>query len=467
MHLTFHGAARTVTGSMHLLELEDGRQILFDCGLFQGKRAEAKSFNSELPFNATDVDAVLLSHAHMDHAGLLPKLVRDGFRGKIWATHATRDLCALMLMDSARIQQSDADYFNRRIREKGEDKIEPLYGEEDAEAAIRLISAVNYDSPFEPLDGVRAEFREAGHILGAATVTVSVRAQGRDWRVGYTGDFGNPDPPLLRTAATMPDCDWLICESTYGGTTLPTRESAKEDLREVIQRTYDRGGRVIIPAFAVGRTQEVVYYLNKLWNEERLPRMPVFVDSPLAVNATDVFRLHPELFDKTTRDLMLEDPDPFGFEKLEYVRSAQRSREINSMNEPLVVIATSGMAEAGRILHHLAQGIGDARNTVLIVGYQAENTLGRRIVERQKRVNIFGKPFTLNAEVVVMNSFSAHADEPHMVEFIERLDKERLREVFLVHGEFDRQAKMIETLETRGYARVSAPERGTRVALLE
>ncbi len=465
MHLTFWGAARTVTGSMHLLDLEDGRRILLDCGLFQGRRAEANRINSNLPFRAELIDAVILSHAHIDHSGLLPRLWADGFRGKIFSTHATRDLCALMLLDSAHIQESDARFFNRKVRERGEAAVEPLYTTADAEGVLKHFVAIDYEAPFDVLNGVRAEFRDAGHILGAATVTLDISHRRKTFRLGFTGDIGNPDPPILRSAKKMADCDWLICESTYGGVTLPSRDNAKRALKEIIERTAARGGRVIVPAFAVGRTQELVYFLNLLWNNEELPRIPVFVDSPLAVNVTDIFRVHPECFDAKTRELMLTDPDPFGFEKLEYVRSVERSKELNSIRVPMVVISASGMCEAGRILHHLRNGIEDPRNTILIVGFQAEHTLGRRIVDRHPEVNIFGRPHALKAEVDVLNTFSAHADEPHLVEFVERMDKERLRQIFLVHGAPDRQDALIKTLDSQGYTSVVAPERGESIAL--
>lgn len=463
--LTFHGAARTVTGSMFLLELEDGRRILLDCGLYQGRRAEANRINRQLPFEAASIDSVILSHAHMDHAGLVPRLWADGFRGKIWATAATRDLCALMLLDSARIQEADAHYFNRKVRERGEPEVEPLYTARDVQRVLQHFVGVDYDMPFEALAGIGATFRDAGHILGAATTTLDLPLNGETRRLGFTGDIGNPDPPILRSAAAMPDCDWLILESTYGGVTLPPRDEATERLREVVQRTVDRAGKVVIPAFAVGRTQEIVYFLNKLWHAGRLPRIPVFVDSPLAINATDIFRMHPGCFDQKTLDLMIDDPDPFGFEKLTYTRTIEQSKAINAVDGPAIIIASSGMAEAGRILHHLMRTVGDERNTILIVGFQAANTLGRRIVERHETVNIFGRPHRLRAEVEVLNTFSGHADEPHLLEFVGRMDRERLRNIFLVHGNPERQDDLVKALEAEGYTGVMAPERGESVAL--
>jgi metallo-beta-lactamase family protein len=465
MHLTFWGAARTVTGSMHLLELGDSRRLLLDCGLYQGRRADANRINRQLPFDAASVDAVLLSHAHIDHAGLLPRLWADGFRGKIWATHATRDLCAIMLLDSAYIQESDAAFFNRKIRRKGEPAVEPIYTKGDAEGVLQHFVGVDYGAPFEPLAGVEVEYRDAGHILGSATMTITVTEGGKTRRLGFTGDVGNPGRPLLRDPEPMADCDWLIMESTYGGETHDPPEGARQKLREIVARTSGRGGRVIVPAFAVGRTQELVYALNALWNAGELPPIPVFVDSPLAVSATEVFRLHPECFDHATHELMRTDPDPFGFERLEYVRDHQRSKELNGMRVPMVIISASGMCEAGRILHHLRNNIEDPRNTILVVGYMAEHTLGKRIVERREEVNIFGRPHRLRAEVDVLNAYSAHADEPGMLDFIGKMDQQRLKSVFLVHGAPERQDAFAAALHREGYRGVLAPERGETVEL--
>ena len=469
MQLTFWGAARTVTGSMHLVDLEDAggepRRILLDCGLYQGRREEARAINAELPFDAATVHAVVLSHAHIDHSGLLPKLYADGFRGRVYATPATRDLCALMLADSARIQEGDAEFFNRRIRKKGQPAVEPLYTEHDAERVVGRFVAIGYDHPFEVAPGVVAEFRDAGHILGSASVTLTVREGGREKRLGFTGDVGNPGRPILRDPAPMADCDWLISESTYGGQTHEPAGRAKERLAEVIAATAARGGKVVIPAFAVGRTQELVHALDRLVTEGRMPDVPVFVDSPLAVNVTGVFMAHPECYDRDLLDYLMTDPNPFGWGRLEYVREVERSKALNGMAVPMVIISASGMAEAGRILHHLRNNVEDPRNTVLIVGFMAEHTLGRRLVERRETVNIFGQPHRLRARVEVMNAFSAHADEPGLLDFIGRLDRERLRTVFLVHGDHDRQEALRTALHGQGHRDVQIPARGHTVTL--
>ena len=465
MTLTFWGAARTVTGSLHFLELADGTRLFLDCGLYQGRRSEAKEINKSFPCDQTTVDAVLLSHAHIDHAGLLPKLYREGFRGTVYATHATVDLCALMLRDSAHIQEKDADFYNRKMRKKGQPEVEPLYDMEDAEGVMNLFHGVPYDKSFMVPGGVEVVYRDAGHILGSASMTLDIQEDGQTKRLGFTGDLGNPGRPILRDPTPLPPVDWLISESTYGGKVHEPVEKAKERLAAIVTDTAARGGRVVIPAFAVGRTQEIVHNLDQLWNEDAIPHIPVFVDSPLAVNATAVFQTHPECYDAKLLEYMLTDDNPFGFERLEYVREASRSKELNGMRVPFVVISASGMAEAGRILHHLRNTVEDPKNTVLIVGYQAEHTLGRRIVERRDTIKIFGQPHQLKANVEVMNTFSAHADEPGLVDFISAIDQDRLQEVFLVHGDLNRQEKLTSALAEAGVTGVRSPTRGEVVEL--
>ena len=466
MTLTFWGAAQTVTGSLHLVTLEDGTRLVLDCGLFQGPRAEGEVVNREWPCEPASVHAVVLSHAHIDHSGRLPQFVKDGFAGTIWATHATRDLCALMLRDSGHIQVSDAERTNRRHQKQGKPLVEPLYDEADAEQAVRQIVGVPYGYAFEPAPGVRAVFRDAGHILGSATVTLDVTENGTTRTLGFTGDLGNPGRPILRDPEPLPPVDWLITESTYGGVTHESATDARDRLLDTVTRTVARGGRVVVPAFAVGRTQELVYALDRLEHDGRLPPVPVFVDSPLAVNATSVFQSHPECYDDDVLRVMLTDPNPFGFARLEYVREAERSKALNGIATPFVVISASGMAEAGRILHHLRNTVADPKHTVLIVGYQAEHTLGRRLAEQQPEVKIFGEMVPLRAEVEVMSAFSAHADEPGLVSFIGALDRDRLQRVFLVHGEPDRQAALAEALAGVGIADVQAPARGESFELV-
>ena len=459
MKLTFWGAAQTVTGSLHLLEFA-GRRVLMDCGLYQGRRSEAAKFNREFPVPAGSIDVVLLSHAHIDHSGLLPKLHREGFRGSVYATRATQDLCERMLADSAHIQEKDAGWVNRRERRKGKNEIQPLYGMGDAERVMETFHGVAYGEAFSPLPGLEVEYRDAGHILGSATMVLTINDGGRTVKLGFTGDVGRTDRPILRDPQPMADCDYLICESTYGGKTHEPRDRAKERLGEVVAATASRGGKVIIPAFAVGRTQEIVYRLEELSREGKLPPVPVFVDSPLAVNVTDIFRAHPECYDEELREYMATDPNPFGFARLTYIRDVADSKRLNTSRLPMVIISASGMCEAGRILHHLRNNIEDSRNTVMIVGYCAEHTLGRRIVEKRREVKIFGEPHRLRAHVEVMNSYSAHADEPELVEFVGHLDADRLKRIFLVHGDLVRQEPLALALTAAGYVKPVAPARG-------
>ena len=459
MKLTFWGAAQTVTGSLHMLEYA-GKRVFMDCGLYQGRRSEAARYNAEFPARPSEVDAVLLSHAHIDHSGLLPKLWREGFRGKVYATSATRDLCASMLPDSAHIQEKDAEWVNRREGRKGKDRIQPLYDQEDAAGVLEHFVEVPYGERFDPLPGLEVEYRDAGHILGSASMTLTVQEDGRSVTVGFTGDVGRPDRPILRDPQPMADCDYLICESTYGGRSHEPPDQAKQRLAQVVGQTARRGGKVIIPAFAVGRTQEIVYRLDQLTNEGRLPEIPVYVDSPLAVNVTDVFRDHPECYDADLLEYMEDDPEPFGFRRLTYIRDVEDSKRLNDSRLPMVIISASGMAEAGRILHHLRNNVEDPRNTVMIVGYCAPNTLGRRIVERRREIKIFGEPHRLRAEVEVMNSYSAHADEGELVEFVGHLDPDRMRRIFLVHGDPPRQLALYDALAENGYGSAHAPARG-------
>ncbi|HUP51037.1 MAG TPA: MBL fold metallo-hydrolase [Longimicrobiales bacterium] len=459
MRLTFWGAAQTVTGSLHLLEY-DGRLVVLDCGLNQGRRAEADRLNRDFPVSPSEVDAVLLSHAHIDHSGLLPKLHKEGFRGSVFCTHATRDLCAAMLADSAHIQEKDAEWVNRRERRRGPDKIEPLYRREDVDALMERFVGIDYGGAFSPLPGLEVEYRDAGHILGSASIALTVREGGRTVKLGFTGDVGRAGGPILRDPQPMPDCDVLICESTYGGKTHEPQERAKDRLAQVVADTARRGGKVIIPAFAVGRTQEIVFRLDELANEGRFPPIHVFVDSPLAVNVTEIFRAHPECYGDDLRDYMETDPNPFGFARLTYVRDVEESKKLNASRLPMVIISASGMCEAGRILHHLRNNVEDPRNTVMIVGYCAPHTLGRRIVERHPEVKIFGEPYRLRAQVEVMNAYSAHADEPELVRFVGHMDADRLQRIFLVHGDPPRQEALALALTAAGYAPPLVPERG-------
>jgi metallo-beta-lactamase family protein len=453
--LHFLGAAREVTGSMHLLETDAGR-LLIDCGFYQGRREESRARNLELPDEALSADAVILTHAHIDHSGSLPTLVRDGFRGKIFTTTATRDLCGYMLRDSARIQEGDARFLNRK---NGHDPdwtpIEPIYTEEDAVRALSRFVGVAYGARFEPLPGVHAQLIEAGHILGSAQVVIDLSASGTPRRLVFSGDLGRPGMPILRDPAVPERPDYLVMESTYGGRAHGTLEEMDEQLRAVVVATAEKRGKLIIPAFSVGRTQEIVYALHRLHAAKRIPELPMFVDSPLSVHVTEVFRAHPECFDEETRAFVERSGDPFCFSSLRYVESVDESMRLNDLHEPAIIIAASGMCESGRVLHHLRNAVEDERNTICIVGFQALHTLGRRLVERRPRVRILGVERELHARVVVMNGFSAHADRGDLHRYVEQA-RPSVRRVFLVHGEPEAQAPLSEWIGQQGLA-VAAP----------
>lgn len=458
MKITFMGAARTTTGSMHLLEV-NGCRILLECGLFQGHRQEAFERNRNLPFDAKTIDCCVLSHAHIDHSGNIPNLVRSGFPGNIYTTHATRDLCSAMLRDSGYIQEKDVEYLNKHRARRGEPPVEPIYTQADAVNSLGHFVSVSYGRRLPIGPGVQLTFQDAGHILGSAVCALDIEEGGKKYRLGFTGDLGRSNVPLLNDPAPLGDVDYLITESTYGARTHETPEEAKQKLRQVINQTFDRGGKVIIPSFAVGRTQELVYALHQLTAARKIPRLPIYVDSPLAVDVTEIFRLHPECYDDEVRAYLEETDarDPFGFASLTYIREVERSKELNFVKEPVVIISASGMCEYGRILHHLKNNVEDARNTILIVGFQAEDTLGRRLVDGDKQVKIFGEEYDRRAKVEIINGYSAHADRNELLAYIGQLDRGRLRRAFVVHGEGEQSEGLQHGLAELGIAQVEIP----------
>lgn len=459
--VTFWGAAQTVTGSMHQVETPR-RSLLLDCGLFQGRRAEAMKRNSNFPFATRDIDAVLLSHAHIDHCGNLPTLLRRGYAGPIFCTPATRDLLAVMLNDSARIQQEDAEYLNRK-RGKGVLRIEPLYDPRDVVRTLRACQSIPYDRTVEVVPGVRATFVEAGHLLGSAMIHLEIDGP-RPVHLTFTGDLGRHGLPILRDPAPVPPADLVISESTYGGRTHEPVELLVDHLGEIVHRTFDRGGKLLIPAFSLGRTQTIIYFLHQLIEAGKLPEIPIFVDSPLAAAATEVFRLHPECFDDETLDLLDREPNLFGGKQIRYVRNVEESKRLHSLPTPAVIIAASGMCEAGRILHHLKNHIEDPRTTILLVGYQAPHTLGRRIADRQPEVRLLDRTFQLRAEVLTLNGFSAHADHNDLLRYLSPLAG-TTRMVRLVHGELEPAEALAQGLREVGFADVAVPDRGDFVEL--
>lgn len=457
MKIHFHGAAQTVTGSQHLLEI-NGHRLLLDCGLYQGRREETYSRNLNFSYDPHEIDAVILSHAHIDHCGNLPNLVQDGYGGPVYATHATVDLATIMMADSGRIQESDAEFVNKKRLARGEEPIEPLYTEADAQHAADLFKGVDYNRPFEPVPGVIARFVEAGHILGSAAVSLEIEEKGRKIRFWFSGDIGRYKLPLLRDPVLPENVDYLLMESTYGDKSHADPSLAFNEFRDVVRRTLKRNGKVIIPAFAVGRTQELVYHLNEMMFDGDVPRVPVFVDSPLAVNASTIFKKHPECFDAETRQFVEEARHPaLDFKMLTYVQSVEESKALNLRKDPMIIISASGMAETGRILHHLRNNIENPRNTVCIVSWQAPYTLGRRLADREKQIKIFGEPYTVNAEVATIGGLSGHAGQDLLTKYAVNV-KNTVKKVFLVHGE-ERQAMMLtEKLKENNMRDVYYPE---------
>ena len=447
---------------MHLVQA-DGRKVLLDCGLFQGRRAEARERNTHFPFKPNRLDAVVLSHAHIDHCGNLPNLIRQGYRGPIYCTPATRDLLSVMLGDSAKIQEEDAAYLNRK-RARGEPALEPLYTRRDVYLTMRQVQPVPYERPAEVAKGVQIRFVDAGHLLGSAMVALTINTTGRDRTLTFTGDLGRRGLPILRDPAPVPPAEFLISESTYGGERHEPVDLLADSLATVIQRTFDRGGKLLIPAFSLGRTQAIVYFLHQLISAGRLPELPVFVDSPLAANATHVFRMNPDCFDDETADLLADHPELFGEQHVRYVENVEESIRLNHRKEPCIIIAASGMCEAGRILHHLKHNVEDARNTVLIVGFQAPDTLGHRLVQRRPEVRILGRVLYPRAEIAIMSGFSSHADQDDFDTFLGPLAGET-KQVCLVHGEVDRAEALATRLRELKFPAVTIPDRGETINL--
>jgi len=464
MRINFHGEAHTVMGSQHLLEI-NGHRLLLDCGLYQGRRSDTYARNLNFKYDPKTVDAVILSHAHIDHAGNLPNLVKNGYDGPILATHATVDLSTIMLADSGRIQESDAEWVNKKRAKRGEGPVEPLYTEADARHAVDLFRGVNYEEEFEVIPGVVARFVEAGHILGSAAVCLDITENGKKTRFWFSGDIGRYKLPILRDPVMPENVDYLLMESTYGDKPHNDPAQAFDEFEEVVARTIKRSGKVIIPSFAVGRTQELVYNLNIMMFEHGVPAVPVFVDSPLAVNASDIFRKHPECFDEETREFVAEARHPaLDFKMLTYVRSVEESKALNRRTDPMVIISASGMAETGRILHHLRNNIENPKNTVCIVSWQAPYTLGRRLADREKHIKIFGEPHTVKAEIATIGGLSAHAGQDLLVKYAIAVQS-TVKKVFLVHGEEKSAMALTEKLKEKDMHEVYYPELHSSVDL--
>jgi metallo-beta-lactamase family protein len=446
------GGAGEVTGSKHVLEI-DGRSFLIDCGAFQGKRAEADRKNRNLGISADRIEAVILTHGHFDHCGLLPLLTRQGYRGNIFATPATRDIASLVMMDTAKIQARDAEYLRKQAKKRGEEfNWEPLFSEQDAIEATGQIVGISYNRPLNIDDGVKLEFFDAGHILGSAMAFLTVKSRGKDVRIAYTGDLGRPGKPIIRDPSLIPPSDYIVLESTYGNRKHDSAGDALKRLAEVARRAARDKGRILIPSFAIERTQELVYYFHMLVDEGEIPPIPIYVDSPMATNATTIFQVHPECYDETIHEAFTRHhKNPFGFNSLHFTTSVDESKALNNHPGPLIIISADGMCEAGRIQHHLMNSIENPKTTILIVGYMAQDTLGRRIRNKENEVKIHGQWFKRRAGVEELNAFSAHADYEEAAAWLKRLDTTALKKIFLVHGEPKAQSFFQDYLVSQGY----------------
>ncbi|SFQ48584.1 MBL fold metallo-hydrolase RNA specificity domain-containing protein [Parafilimonas terrae] len=458
MKIAFHGAARTVTGSKHLITLNNGKKILLDCGMFQGLGKDTFPLNNSFGFDAASVNYLLLSHAHIDHSGLIPKLVKEGFNGKIFCTPATKDLSAVLLMDSAEIQRDDTGYTNKKRIKKGLEPYDPLYDISDVQKAMPLFTIVNYNNWFTVDEGIKVLYTDTGHITGSAAVHVRITENGVTRQISFSGDVGRYNDMILRKPETFPQADYIITESTYGNSLHQRITNTAEDFYEWIESTcIHKKGKLIIPAFSVGRTQELLYLLNELSLEKQLKGIPVFVDSPLSYEATTVVKQHPENFNINIQELLKRDDDPFTFPELKFIENVDESKRLNDDHRPMIIIAASGMADAGRIKHHIKNNIGNNRNTILIVGYCEPGSLGGALMNNVKRVRIFSEEFDVIAQVGVMRSMSAHGDYNDLLQFLKCQQPEAVNKVFIVHGEYKVQIDFREKLQKAGFKNVFIP----------
>ncbi len=466
MDITFHGAARNVTGSKHLLRLQDGTSVLLDCGMFQGLGEQTEDMNEHFGFNPTKLDYMILSHAHIDHCGLIPRLVSEGFEGPIYCTAPTMDLAKILLMDSAKIQMQDIEYSNKHREQKGEPLLEPLYTEEDAITALGQFKIVDYHQEFAITPNIKFHFTDAGHILGSTAIHLSVFEDGRETKITFSGDVGRYGDLLLKNPQTFPQADYILLESTYGDSLHKDIGPIEDALLEIIKQTCEaKKGKVIIPAFSVGRTQELLYALNALELRGELPDVPYYVDSPLSEKATQILKDHPEVYNKEVKEVMKVDADPFGFKGLRFIQSTQESIALNDDVRPCVIISSSGMAEAGRVKHHIKNSIGNQKNTILMVGYAEPNSLGGRLARGEKEVRIFGEQYQVNAEVRSIKSMSAHGDYEDLLHFVSCQDPKLVKKVFLVHGEYEVQQHFAEKLKEKGFADVAIPYQHEKIVL--
>ena len=466
MNISFHGAARTVTGSKHLLTLNNQKKILLDCGMFQGRGKESDLLNRDLGFDASSVDVMVLSHAHIDHSGLIPKLVKDGFNKKIYCTPATKEVVRVLLEDSAEIQVNEIKYQNKKRRAQGEPLLEPLYSKQDAANSFNLFEEQDYGKWFAVTDDVEAMFTDAGHIIGSACVHVRYKENERIQQITFSGDIGRYHDMILPPPREFPQADYIIMESTYGNSLHEDIHSSLDILLQWIQKTcIERKGKLIMPAFSLGRTQEILYALNKLELENRLPKVDYILDSPLSITLTGVVKKYPEYFNNNIQEVLKSDSDPFKFNGLRYTESVEDSKLLNYKNDPCVIISASGMAEAGRIKHHISNNIENSRNSILMTGYCEPNSLGGRLLKGDKEVSIFGVRHQVHAEVGGIKSLSAHGDYEEMFQWLDCQEKEKVKKIFLVHGEYAVQQEFKERLRKRGFLNVEIPERHSETEL--
>jgi metallo-beta-lactamase family protein len=467
MKIAFHGAARTVTGSKHLLTLNNGKKYLLDCGMFQGMGSETDALNREFGFDPASIDHMILSHAHIDHCGLIPKLVKDGYKGKIYATDATKDLAGILMLDSAGIQENDLKFINKKRALQGLPYFLPLYDTADATNAIEHLVTVPYNTWNVIDESVQFMYADAGHIIGSTTVHLKINENGKETRLTFSADVGRYRDVILKSPAVFPQADYILLESTYGNSLHEEITDTVEHLLEWITKTcVQKKGKLIMPAFSVGRTQEILFALNELETQNRLPRIQYFVDSPLSMEATNVIKSYPNYFNKTIQKLLESDKDPFDFPGLKFVKSVEESKMLNYLNEPCVIISASGMAEAGRVKHHISNNIENSHNTILLTGYCEPNSLGGRLKLHPKEVNIFGAPHEVNAEIAEIRSMSAHGDYNDLCQWLACQDPRQVKKLFLVHGEYPVQLDFQQRLIGKGFLDVMIPERHFEIGLI-
>jgi metallo-beta-lactamase family protein len=466
MKIAFHGAARTVTGSKHLLTLKNGKKILLDCGMFQGMGKDTDAMNRTFGFNAEEVDVMILSHAHIDHSGLIPKLVKEGFKGTIFCTPATKDLASILLEDSAEIQEDDVKYENKRRAMQGQPYLQPLYTLEDAQKAVEHFAPVEYGTWYDVTDGVQAQFLDAGHIIGSATVHLKITEDGKTKALTFSGDVGRYRDVILKSPQDFPQADYIIMESTYGNSLHDQHTTTPDQLLQWIEKAcVQKKGKLIVPAFSVGRTQELLYALNQLELENRLPNVDYFVDSPLSVEATEVVKKYPNLFNKTIQKVLQQDNDPFGFKGLKYIKTVEQSKMLNFHTEPCVIISASGMADAGRVKHHISNNIENSRNTILLTGYCEPRSVGGKLMAGAKEIKLFGVLHEVHAEIGSIRSMSAHGDYEDLSQWLACQDVKQVSKLFLVHGEYEVQQDFKTRLVRKGFAEVEIPEMHFEIGL--